>query len=80
MSKERDFIHIKRGDDEVLIRFQSSQGETKMTTNNSITVHSIVGNISQNSPTLRNRWRSPKRFCELQRGDQNSFIANGKTR
>jgi SMC interacting uncharacterized protein involved in chromosome segregation len=30
--------------------FQPSQGETKMTTNNSITVHSLVGNISQNSP------------------------------
>jgi hypothetical protein len=30
--------------------FQPSQGEAKMTTNNSITVHSLVGNISQNSP------------------------------
>jgi len=48
----RDFIHIKRGDDEVIIRgfFRLSQGETKMTTNNSINVNSIVGDISQNSP------------------------------
>jgi hypothetical protein len=30
--------------------FQPSQGEAKMTTNNSISVHSLVGNISQNSP------------------------------
>jgi hypothetical protein len=30
--------------------FQPSRGEAKMTTNNSITVHSLVGNISQNSP------------------------------
>jgi hypothetical protein len=30
--------------------FQSSQGEAKMTTNNTISVHSLVGNISQNSP------------------------------
>jgi hypothetical protein len=33
--------------------FQSSQGEAKMTTNNSITVHSLVGNISQNSPNSK---------------------------
>jgi hypothetical protein len=30
--------------------FQPSQGEAKMTTNNTISVHSLVGNISQSSP------------------------------